>query len=749
MGRSIPEMVLRRPIATVALVIIVTAVMAYGVTRLSTTTEFKEFLPKDSPAVITTDEFENKFGSATELILLRAENVLRAEVFRTILDLENLIMNSPEIENYAETTTSYATIVTRSVPGNLETLPDAQLEVIILNAFNGYPEMRKFVNENQTVALITISTSPGMSKNERNEKTQKFVDLVKEFDENRVEVELEVTGDLVVSNEIYGLMDRDNKVLIPAAVVLLLLILFAMFKRMSDIGISLLVVGICALWAVGTMGLLQMEFTMIHVALIPLILGLGIDYSIHMLNRYYEELEKHGKSRTAVISSVRTTGFAVVLAAVTTIIGFGSFMVSDLPAIGTLGVFAALGIGFSFLLSTCFLPALLLLRGEGSHVRKKVERGKVVDRALGRVARFSERHGKILVGVALLLAVASAVWGSSVSTEMSFKTFLPSDVPSMVAMDHLSDEFGGRYVMVVLAHGDFSDPMALREMLEVENAVLGRGETITGSLSLASRIRDIANRLYGPVPIENLTREQIDALKGMIEEKERNKLVKDNTAVIYFYVNAKSDKDMASASRAARDVIREKELTFTEMTVNGEPSVGGIPVIIGDISESISAGMMKTTVLAILLCLLVVAIAFRSIILGAITLVPLGLTVAWEFGAIKIMGWSMDILTMGISSLIIGVGIDYGIHIVCRFLEERKRSGDPAASVTSAAVSVGRALTAAAATTVGVFGILALSRMPALMRFGTLTALLISFTFASAIVLVPSILFVWSKRRTA
>jgi len=742
-------MVLRRPIATVALVIIVTAVMAYGVTRLSTTTEFKEFLPKDSPAVITTDEFENKFGSATELILLRAENVLRAEVFRTILDLENLIMNSPEIENYAETTTSYATIVTRSVPGNLETLPDAQLEVIILNAFNGYPEMRKFVNENQTVALITISTSPGMSKNERNEKTQKFVDLVKEFDENRAEVELEVTGDLVVSNEIHGLMDRDNKVLIPAAVVLLLLILFAMFKRMSDIGISLLVVGICALWAVGTMGLLQMEFTMIHVALIPLILGLGIDYSIHMLNRYYEELEKHGKSRTAVISSVRTTGFAVVLAAVTTIIGFGSFMVSDLPAIGTLGVFAALGIGFSFLLSTCFLPALLLLRGEGSHVRKKVERGKAVDRALGRVARFSERHGKILVGVALLLAVASAVWGSSVSTEMSFKTFLPSDVPSMVAMDHLSDEFGGRYAMVVLAHGDFSDPMALREMLEVENAVLGRGETITGSLSLASRIRDIANRLYGPVPIENLTREQIDALKGMIEEKERNKLVKDNTAVIYFYVNAKSDKDMASASRAARDVIREKELTFTEMTVNGEPSVGGIPVIIGDISESISAGMMKTTVLAILLCLLVVAIAFRSIILGAITLVPLGLTVAWEFGAIKIMGWSMDILTMGISSLIIGVGIDYGIHIVCRFLEERKRSGDPAASVTSAAVSVGRALTAAAATTVGVFGILALSRMPALMRFGTLTALLISFTFASAIVLVPSILFVWSKRRTA
>ncbi|MEM2875200.1 MAG: MMPL family transporter, partial [Candidatus Hadarchaeales archaeon] len=478
--------------------------MSYGLTRISMTTEFKEFLPKDSPAVVTTEEFENKFGSATELILLRAENVLRAEVFRAMLDLESKIMNSPELENFAMGAGSYAKIVAEMIPG-YENLPDAQLEIMILNAFMSpySSKLRGLVNENHTVALITISTSPGMSRDERNRKTDAFLKIVRGFDENRPEAELEVTGDLVVSREIYGLMDRDNAVLIPAAVVLVLTILLLTFKRFSDIAASLAVVGLSALWAVGIMGLTGLKFTMIHVALIPLVLGLGIDYSIHMLNRYHEELRKGSAPLKAASSSMKTTGVAVVLAAVTTIIGFGSFMASELPAIGTLGIFAALGIGFSFLLSTCFLPALLVLRG-GRHIgRREMERGRIVDRALGKAAGASESYGKFIIAAAVLVTVACGLMASDIRTEMSFKTFLPSDVPSMVALDHLSEEFGGRYVMVVLVHGDYMDPKALQEMLSVENAAVGKNEIITGSYSLASTVKEIVKQMYGNVSLED------------------------------------------------------------------------------------------------------------------------------------------------------------------------------------------------------------------------------------------------------
>lgn len=746
MERRLSEIAIKRPSLTVLTVILVTVIMTYGLSKVSMTTEFKEFLPSESPAVITTEEFENKFGSATELILVRGENVLEPRVFRAMLDLENLIKT--EIDNYVANTTSYASLLAEGIPGVIDETPDSSLELIITSAFSGQqaPRMKGFVNDNRTVALITVSTSPGMSKDERNKKTETFVKLVMEFDENRDEVELEVTGDLVVSNEIYGLMNRDNKVLIPAAAVLVLVILILTFKRFSDIGISLLTVGLSALYAVGTMGLLEMKFTMIHVALIPLILGLGIDYSIHMLNRYYEELGKNGSCKKAVSSSIRTTGLAVVLAALTTIIGFGSFMASELPAIGTLGVFAGLGIGFSFLLATCFLPAVLVLRGDRPREIKKAERGRTIDRVLGKAAGASETHGKFLVCAAVLVTLLCAFWASDVSTEMSFKTFLPSDVPSMVALDHLSDEFGGRYVMVVLVHGDCRDPKALHDIFMVENAAAERSEIITGTLSIAGTVKTMAQQIYGDVPLENLTEEQIDSLIALIENEELSKLVKDNTSVIYFYINAKTDKEMARASGVVRDVIME-ENRAVEMTVKGKPAVGGLPVIIGDISESISSGMMRTTIISILLCLLVIVLALKSAVLGIIALMPLVLTMVWEFGALKFMGWSLDILTMGISSLVIGVGIDYGIHIVHRFLEERRKGGERAASVHLAVTHVGRAIAAAAATTVGVFGVLALSRMPAVARFGTLTALLILFAFIAAILVMPSMLSLWTKRK--
>lgn len=747
MKTRIPEAVLKRPLIVVLAVLLITCFMFYGLTKISMTTEFKEFLPKDSPAVLTTEEFENKFGSATELILLRAENVLRADVFLTILDLESTIMGSGELENYATGVVSYAKIIAEGIP-NYKQIPESLLENMILGAFAGpySSELRSFVNENQTATLITVSTSPGMSRDERNRKTDAFVRIVREFDENRDDVELEVTGDLVIGREIYGLMDRDNSVLIPAAIVFVLLVLLLTFKRASEIGFSLAVVGCSALWAVGMMGLTGLKFTMIHVALIPLIFGLGIDYSIHMLNRYHEELRNQGVPLKAAVSSMRTTGGAVVLAAVTTIVGFGSFMVSDLPAIGTLGVFAALGIGFSFFLSTCFLPSLLVIRGEKRAGRKAMERGRMIDRALGKAASLSESHGKFIVGAALLVTVICAVMASDVRTEMSFKTFLPSDVPSMIALEHVSEEFGGQYVMMALAHGDYMDPNALQEILNVQNAAVEGNEIITGSSSLASAVREITVRMYGGIPLENLSREQIAEIVSSIDERELARFVRENTAVVYFYVNAKTDKDMASASRTVREAIENIGGRYIDMNVDGKPAVGGLPVIIGDISESISGGMMRTTILAILLCLIVVAVAFRSIVLGGITLVPLLLTTAWEFGALKAMGWSMDILTMGISSLVIGVGIDYGIHMIHRFLEESKK-GEMGTEVHTAVTHVGRALVAAAGTTIGVFGILAMSRMPAVMRFGTLTALLILFAFISAILILPSIVTLWAKTR--
>ncbi|KXB01964.1 hypothetical protein AKJ43_02750 [candidate division MSBL1 archaeon SCGC-AAA261D19] len=103
---------------------------------------------------------------------------------------------------------------------------------------------------------------------------------------------------------------------------------------------------------VGTMGLAGIPFMMVNVALVPIILSVGIDYSIHMLNRYYEERGKELSAEESIVRSVRRVGVAIALAAITTIIGFASFGISRIPPVRNFGLIAGAGIFLIFIGAT-------------------------------------------------------------------------------------------------------------------------------------------------------------------------------------------------------------------------------------------------------------------------------------------------------------------------------------------------------------------------------------------------------------
>ncbi len=688
-------------------------------------------------------EFENKFGSTTERILLKAENVFNVNTIRDILELENALRNEPELRDYIVEVKSYVDYL--GITENILLLPEPQLRAYLYSMLT-QPQVvsavKRLISNDQKATIINVSTASELPTDERTKKTDAFIEFVIEFSENNENLTLEVTGTLTLHNEIFGLMNRDNQILIPAAAILVVVILFFIFRRLSDIGISALTVALGALWALGAMAWLELKFTMIHVALIPLILGLGIDYSIHMLNRYYEGLGKGMRAGRAISTSIRTTGAAITLAAVTTIIGFSSFMISDFPAISTLGAFAALGIASTFLLATIFLPAMLLLRDRrGKKVKRKLaaRRGKRVDKLLSTAVIGVERHGKSIVAVTVLVTAICAFSAYGISTTMSFESFLPADVPSMATMSEIEEQFGGQSVIIVLAKGEIKSPQGLQAMFDLENSVLSKGDNlIRDSMSLATIVYQIA----GGIPP---SKDAVETVIKNLDSTQLKKLLSDDKAAIYFYVNARTDRDMAEATRIIRDHVKENMGNSLDLSIDGEPAVGGEPVIISDIVGGISSNMIRTTILAFLLCLIVLIVVFRSPILGGIALLPMLLTVGWEFGTLRALGWSLDVLTMGISALIIGIGIDYAIHVIHRFREERRRRKlELQRAIRTTVMRVGTALLAAAATTIGVFGVLALSAMPAIMKFGTLTAIVIFYAFVAALVILPSVLVIYS-----
>ncbi len=744
----IAKIVISRPFLVLACVAVVSAFMACGVARLSMTTDFSEFLPEDNPAVKAKLAFEDEFGKVSYVqILVEGDNLTRAETIRAILQLKDSMLSDEDLENFVTLVEAYTDYV---IPPILEATggvlpPDPLLEAGVQSLL-ARPEVAmgvvgKLITGDQKAALVTVTLKGELPENEHAVIIDAIRRHVRDFNSSNEGLLAKVTGDIVIREDIYGMMDRDNRLLIPAAGLLVLVILFLAFRRASDIPIALSTVALGSMWALGVMGHLGLSFTVFHVALVPLLLGLGVDYAIYILNRYYQERGRTPRADRAILTSVTKVGVAVSTSAVTTMVGFSSFMSSELVPFKTLGAFAALGILFNLVLSLTFLPAILAIRDgrkvNSASARAAKRRGRVQG-LLATAALRVGRHWRLIIAGAALATVVCSISAVGIPTTMSVELFLPKDIESVATAYQISDRFGQRSAIFVLARGEVTSVQGLREMLALREAVLkdqrnaSRG-LIKSSWSLADAVILAAG---GQMPANDA---EVSAVIQRLDPATRERLLSDGLAVMYFFVSARTDEEGKLTTEIVRSNVEAHVGQALDLTIDGEPAVGGEPVVLSDILDSIGPTLYRSTALAILLCFAVLAIFFRSLTTGLIALMPLVLAMSWEFGTLRLLGWPLDVLTMGISALIIGLGVDYTVHMIFRFEEERGEA-EPWQAAAKAVAGVGTAILAAAATTIGVFAVLSLSGMPAMRRFGILTALVISYGLVVALVILPTIL---------
>ncbi|MDD4282009.1 MAG: MMPL family transporter, partial [Candidatus Methanofastidiosa archaeon] len=212
--------------------------------------------------------------------------------------------------------------------------------------------------------------------------------------------------------------------------------------------------------------------------------------------------------------------------------------------------------------------------------------------------------------------------------------------------------------------------------------------------------------------------------------------------LISIQANALSEGDIDYIVTAVRDVVAGQEGSGIDYRV-----AGGF-AIVSDIFGGLTSTQARTTVLALLLCFAVVALLQRSAFYGALALLPVALTILWEFLVLWALGWAFDLFTVMISALIVGIGIDFAVHIVHRFREEAERGVSTEEALTSVIMNVGKALLSTTVTTAGAFAIIGLSIMPMMARFGILTATTITFSFVIALFVLPPIL-AWRHESSA
>ena len=584
-------------------------------------------------------------------------------------------------------------------------------------------------------------------------------------------------------------------IITPVALVLVLFILAVTYRDVLDVVIAFVGIGAVMAWLAGLMGWLGIPSSQLLIAVPFLLIGLSIDYALHVVMRYRESRDEGGEAGRTGGAGVRRGmslglgGVVLALAAATfsTGVGFLSNVVSPLPAIRDFALLSAGGILATFLVFGALVPAL------------KVEVDAVVEERLGRsrrkpafgvsagpangvlsaLATAASRAPLVIVAVALLLSAGGLVGATDIDTEFNEADFLPQDPPEWTSslpgplepdsytiaddLAYLSENYrlrGQDERAEILIREEVTDGELLATLDEVSNGV--------GAESAISRRPDGVAAVEGPHTVLRAIAADNETVAAAIDERDESGdgLPDTDVAAVYDLAFAADEERAAtvlnrtgdgeygsarllvgvrgdaSAQRVATDT-REFAERIEEGAAVTAVATGG-PVTTAVIQDALLETLIEAfAVTLVVITVFLVALYWqrhRAPTLGLLAIAPVLVALACLLGVMSLLGISFNSETAVITSLAIGLGVDYSIHASERFVTERDRHGSLAEGLRATLTGTGGALLASAATTATGFGVLALALAPPLRRFGIVTGVSIVFALLACLTLLPALL---------
>ncbi|MCK4717351.1 MAG: MMPL family transporter, partial [Thermoplasmata archaeon] len=279
------------------------------------------------------------------------------------------------------------------------------------------------------------------------------------------------TSEYYIAHEMESTIQPTMVMLGIGIVAIITVILVGSFRHFSYVWAPLLTLVIAIAWTFATMTAFGFVLSILDVAVIPLIVGLGVDYVVHISRRYQEGLFGGMNTSESIGNSIRKVGAALFLAFVTTIVAFLSNVVSEVPPIRQFGFMCALGITYAYVLAITFYPSIRLVvdkkRG-GEAAAPKPTPG--IDGVMKRIADLVEERPRPIMGVLLVLVVGSLFAATMVPVEFNVEAFLPEDWESISTNRDIRENFdvGSYSAVYVLVEGeDLANPAFLDSMFNI------------------------------------------------------------------------------------------------------------------------------------------------------------------------------------------------------------------------------------------------------------------------------------------
>jgi predicted RND superfamily exporter protein len=582
-------------------------------------------------------------------------------------------------------------------------------------------------------------------------------------------------------------------VLMIVAIVLMLVLVTLLFRSwlvtlMSGLGLGMLII-----WLKGFSNLIGLKSSIILDLIVPIaILVLGIDYAIHALFRYREEKEKGNDPRRALGRSTYGVGSALVLAMLTTIIAFGANASSGIESVVGFGIAASIAIAASFIVLGLFVPAVVM-RYEARWGKKDValiaRRGAPSrGRWIGQAVALTSRKWFITLPLIFIVTGVAAVGWVNLDTKLDPKEAFDSRSDLIIGLDkldeHVAQKAGEPAYLYI--RGDFTR----QDTLE---AIKMTVEEMEDDRHVARRISDGQPDAYAylfdflaAVVNSDYAREQIGAVSGVAITDDNADLIPDapeQLRAVYGYITEEGIPEDEGSILYTPQRIREsfiyqvdggnEDATLITIGVPGTREQAVVEESAAELQHDMDTAMQNVTsisfygltgeayvrdaqfnaitdslnrslIIAVLACLVLLVVIFRSFRYAVITLIPVLLVACWLYGFMYVIGYNLNMMTATIAAISIGVGIDFSIHFTARYRQELEKNPDKKAALLATSRSTGMALFGTAVSTALGFAIIVFAPMPMFSAFGLLTAVMIVLSFLMALFALPGLLLLFT-----
>ncbi len=582
-------------------------------------------------------------------------------------------------------------------------------------------------------------------------------------------------------------------VMVMVAVVLILILITVIFRSWLITLVSGIGLGMLIIWLKGFSNLVGLKSSITLDLIVPIaILVLGIDYAIHALFRYREEVEKGNQPHQALGLSTYGVGSALVLAMLTTIIAFGANASSGIESVVGFGVAASIAMFASFVILGLFVPAVIMRLDakRGRAFTKAIDKGAPKSRGSGISKLVAWTTNKWFVILPLILIVTGvSAWGwVNLETKLDPKEVFDPESDLVIGLDKLDEHVAQKAGEPALLYikGDFTQHEALYAM-KATIEEMGDDEHV------ARRMSDGKPDAYAylfdyleAVVKSDYARQQIEAASGLTITDVDGDLIPDTTeqlvatfnyiteegipqdedSMLYtpqrireaFAYSSSEEGDDATVIVIGVPGTREQSIvkeSAAELQNDMDVAMQGVPAITfygltgeGYVRnaqfDAITDSLNRSLLIAVVACLILLLIIFRSVRYAIVTLIPVLLVACWLYGFMFAVGYHLNMMTATIAAISIGVGIDFSIHFTERFRQELRRSPDKRTALTVTSRSTGMALFGTALSTALGFAVIAFAPMPMFAAFGLLTAVMIALSFLMALLVLPSLLLLFA-----